>query len=250
MTMDDARERLAPGTLRLFIAVELPDAVRTELDRVIARLRRESPQGAAKWVRSEGVHLTLKFLGPVPSARVEAIQSALQEAARGVPPFQLQPTGLGAFHGSRGGPLEFQRGRESYAHNLTVIWLGLGGDVPELARLARQVEAQVAPLGYPTEKRPFFPHLTLARVPRTAGRAEREALFHAVEPYLSASSRTGRFREGALPDFPAFGVRGRSPGPVDPRAHRRGVPLHRRGAASLMQPADAPACTAGSLGAG
>ena len=103
--------------------------------------------------------------------------------------------------------LEFRRGRESYAYNLTVIWLGLGGDVGRLIELARRVEERVAPLGYPTEKRPFFPHLTLARVAKTAGRAEREALFHAIEPYLSASSRTGRFREGAFPTFPSFPVR-------------------------------------------
>ena len=103
--------------------------------------------------------------------------------------------------------LEDQRRRESYAHNLTVIWLGLDGDVAALSRLAQRVEAQLAPLGYPTENRPFFPHLTLARVQRTAGRAEREALFHALEPYLSASTRTGRYREGSIPGFPAFPVR-------------------------------------------
>lgn len=200
-------ELARPATLRLFIAVELPESIRTAIDRVIETLRGEAPRGAAKWVRSEGVHLTLKFLGPVPAGRVEEIHAALNEAARGLAPFELRPAALGAFHGSRGGALDYQRRRESYAHNLTVIWLGLEGGVAALAELAQRVEAQVAPLGYPTEKRPFFPHLTLARVAKTVGRAEREALFHAIEPYLSASTRTGRFREGALPSFPAFPVR-------------------------------------------
>ena len=197
----------ASETLRLFVAVELPPDVKTAIDAAVALLRQQAPPGAAKWVRAEGVHLTLKFLGTVPLGQVDAIREGLQEAARGVPPFDLQPDRLGAFHGSRGGPLDFQRRRESYAYNLTVVWLGLTGDVASLTRLAERVEAQLAPLGYPTEKRPFFPHLTLARVPKTAGRAEREALFHAMEPYLSASTRTGRYREGAMPRFPAFPVR-------------------------------------------
>jgi len=205
--MTEAAGPSAPETLRLFIAVDLPDAVRTGIDRVVETLRAEVPRGAAKWVRSEGVHLTLKFLGPVPAGGVGDIRAALNQAAEGLAPFELRPEALGAFHGSRGGPLEFRRGRESYPHNLTVIWLGLAGDVAALGELAGRVEAQVAPLGYPTEKRPFFPHLTLARVPKTAGRVEREALFHAMEPYLSASTRTGRFREGALPVLPAFPVR-------------------------------------------
>jgi len=205
--MTEASEPSVPATLRLFIAVELPDAVRAGIDQVIEMLRDEAPRGAAKWVRSAGVHLTLKFLGPVPSGRVQDIRAALNEAARGLAPFELRPAALGAFHGSRGGALEFRRGRESYPHNLTVIWLGLAGDVAALGELAGRVEAKVAPLGYPTEKRPFFPHLTLARVPKTAGRVERAALFHAMEPYLSASTRTGRFREGALPGLPAFPVR-------------------------------------------
>ena len=202
---DDEGDR--PAFLRLFIAVELPDDVRAAIDRVIARLRGETPQGAAKWVRSEGVHLTLKFLGPVPAGVVDTVSEALRAAARGLPPFELQPAGLGAFHGSRGGPMEYRRGRETYGHNITVVWLGLGGDVSTLGQLAARVEAEVAPLGYPTEKRPFFPHLTLARVDRGAGRAEREALYRALEPYLSASSRSGRYREGSLPAFPAFPVR-------------------------------------------
>ncbi len=205
--MTDASEPSGPAALRLFIAVELPDAVRAGIDQVIEMLRAEAPRGAAKWVRPEGVHLTLKFLGPVPAGRVQDIRAALNEAARGLAPFELHPAALGAFHGSRGGPLEFRRRRESYPHNLTVIWLGLGGDVAALGELAGRVEAQVAPLGYPTETRPFFAHLTLARVPKTAGRVEREALFRAMEPYLSASSRSGRFREGALPALPAFPVR-------------------------------------------
>jgi len=205
--MNTDLDRPQPGTLRLFIAVELPDPAGAAMERVIATLKREASREGVKWVRREGVHLTLKFLGPVPASQVAAIEAALREAARDVPAFELQPLGLGAFHGSRGGPTEFRRGRESYAHNITVVWLGLGGDVTALTGLARRVEETVSPLGYPTEKRPFFPHLTLARVARTAGRTEREALFRAIEPYLSASTRTGRYREGSLPAFPAFPVR-------------------------------------------
>ena len=190
------------GQLRLFIAIELPDDVKRALADTIALLRNATPRDAARWVRVDGIHLTLKFLGSTPTARVDEISDALSASVAAMPAFDVQPEGLQAFHGSRGGPHEFRRGRESYPHNITVVFTGIGRGADESIAVAQHVEDAIAPLGYPTERRAFFPHLTLARVPRTAGRDTRIALSNALGPFFWHP----RYDEKpvALPAIPSF----------------------------------------------
>ncbi len=152
------------GTLRLFVAVELPDEVRGALVSTIDALRRAGAQDGLRWVRPEGVHVTLKFLGAVPLGRVLAIVDALKTGLRAAAAFDLQPAGVGSFGGRR---------------NLRVVWVGVGGDIEALSALAARVEAALAPLGFPPEQRPFAAHLTLARVWEDAPSSGREAL-HAL----------------------------------------------------------------------
>lgn len=102
-----------------------------------------------KWVRPESVHLTLKFLGDVEDAREPELRAALTEAAghgepRGV---TLHTAGFGVFP-------DFKRPR--------VVWAGVTPD-PTLELLQHRVEQVFAPLGFPTDARPFRPHLTLGR---------------------------------------------------------------------------------------
>lgn len=191
--------------LRLFVAVELPDDVRNALADAIAVLQRAGMGEGMRWVRPEGVHLTLKFLGAVAAGRERQIIDALAAGLRGVPPFTLQPEGLGTFHGGKGKQPERHAPRESYHYNMRVVWVGLG-DTAAVDALARRVEDALAPLGYPTERRPFFAHLTLGRVRDDAGRAAREALFRAAEPYLSKGTQTGRFDASLVPSFPPLPV--------------------------------------------
>ncbi len=129
--------------LRLFIAIELPEDVKAAL----AALRTDIP-GAA-WVKPNAMHLTLKFLGDgIDERRVPELVEAL-EAVRGAP-FTLAVRGVGRFP-----PGERQPAR--------VLWAGL--DAPRaLSALAGDLERAVEPLGFPPERRPFSPHLTLARL--------------------------------------------------------------------------------------
>lgn len=154
-----------PQQLRLFVACELPDEVRRGLGRVQDELRRLGA-GRLRWVRPEGIHVTLKFLGEVEESRVEEITSALASA---VEPFELRLrlASLGGFGGAR----------------LRVVWVGLEGDVEALASLAGRVEAALRPLGFPRERRPFAAHLTLARVPDQVPSAERRQLAGLIERY-------------------------------------------------------------------
>ena len=201
-----------PGTpaastpsLRLFIAIELPEAVRAALRDAVAMLRAAGVDEGLRWVRPEGIHVTLKFLGATPEARVPAIVGGLRAAAGDVAPFTLQPAGFGAFHGGRNPHFTRAHPREAYHYNLRVLWVGMQGDTAALASLAERVEDAIEPLGFPREKRRFAAHLTLARVREDAPRETRIALSAALQPFLSESTRAvGVFDPARVPEFPAF----------------------------------------------
>ncbi len=158
--------------MRLFVAVELPEAVRERLARGLAELRRELPP--ARWVRAEGVHVTLKFLGEQPESLVAALGAAVPAAFSALAPVTVQLGGAGFFPRP-------ERPR--------VAWLG--GVAPGLERWAAAVEEAAAALGVPREGRPFTLHLTLARLDRPWGQ-------RAVEDF---SARVGKW------SFPAYEAR-------------------------------------------
>jgi 2'-5' RNA ligase len=145
------------ATVRTFIAIELDEELRATLQDLQDRLRGQLAPRSVRWVRPQGIHLTLKFLGDTPVSRLEDIKVALAQAATEVGPFTFTVGGLGCFPNT-------QRPR--------VVWVGLQEPTGALVRLRDAVEAQVAPLGFPTEKRRFSPHLTLGRVQRRASKSE------------------------------------------------------------------------------
>jgi 2'-5' RNA ligase len=130
--------------VRLFVAIDIPEAVRRALGELIARLRTESK--GAKWVRPEAMHVTLKFIGEVEPAKVDAIRAALR-AVHSERDVEMNFRGLGFFPNER-------RPR--------VLWCGIAAS-PNLAMLAADVDGALKPLDIPAESRDFVPHLTLAR---------------------------------------------------------------------------------------
>jgi 2'-5' RNA ligase len=138
------------GTIRAFVAVELPDEVRAHLETVQRSLKEVlgPAAGAVRWVKPEGVHLTLQFLGDVPRTQVPAIEQALREACAGARPAQVCTAGLGAFPN---------------ANRPRVLWLGLEGDLKPLFDVERAIGRALTALGYKPDK-PFNPHMTLGRV--------------------------------------------------------------------------------------
>lgn len=143
----------ASPSFRAFIAIELPDDVRDVLQKIIPLLHRADRERIVRWVRPEGIHLTLKFLGDTSEDRVEAIQQALRDATAGRQPFALRLGKIGAFSDRRSGTDR-------------VIWMGLEGSVERLADLQQDVEAAMNTVGFIPEQRDFTPHLTLGRIPR------------------------------------------------------------------------------------
>ncbi len=132
--------------MRLFIAVNLSSEVRERLAAVQDRLRRA--QADVSWVRAENIHVTLKFLGEIEEKRLDRIRPALLEVVRGSAPFRIRVSGLGSF----GGRVP------------RVVWVGVEEGVEPLSQLSKGVEAALARLGVPKEKRGFTAHLTLGRV--------------------------------------------------------------------------------------
>jgi 2'-5' RNA ligase len=138
----------APDHVRLFVACEVPDEAKSSIGEVIETLRSRSGT-AVRWIRPEGVHVTLKFLGEVPVRQLPAIKLAIQEAVVGHSPFELEFSNIGTFGGREG---------------LRIMWVGIAGDVLRLEALVRAVNAALAVVGFEPERRPFRPHLTLGRV--------------------------------------------------------------------------------------
>lgn len=134
------------STLRLFVAVAVPDSELVKVEEATAELKRELR--GARWVPRANQHVTLKFLGTTPSDRVDAVAQVCRIVARSHAPAEVTLTRLGAFPSAR-------RAR--------VLWVGLDDPAALLQRLAEDLADAFEPLGYGRESRSFTPHLTLAR---------------------------------------------------------------------------------------
>ena len=146
--------------IRSFIAIELPEEVKTGLHRLQAELN--LPQHTfIKCVAPEGIHLTLKFLGNISPQKVAEITGVMEQASQGISPFQLQITEVGAFPNMR---------------QPRVLWVGIKGELDKLIGWQKRIDNGLAPLGFAKETRPFTPHLTLARVREGCSPGDRRSL--------------------------------------------------------------------------
>jgi 2'-5' RNA ligase len=143
------------ASVRTFISVHIPDAVRREIGALVDGLRPLA--GDVKWVRPESLHLTIKFLGDVEESRIAAIGTAVETAVSAKPAFDIALGGTGAFPNPR---------------RPSVLWIGVPLGAEPMAGLASGIESALAGLGFEREKRPFSAHLTIGRV-RPAGNAGR-----------------------------------------------------------------------------
>jgi 2'-5' RNA ligase len=138
--------------LRAFIAIELPGHVCDAIQKQTTRLRQTLGNDLIRWVPTQNMHLTLKFLGDTSTAYLDFLKQLLAREADSHPQFDLQLGGLGAFPTSR-------RPR--------LLWVGIHAPT-NLASLQRGIEAGASRLGYEQEERDFSPHLTIGRVRQNA----------------------------------------------------------------------------------
>jgi len=160
-------------SLRLFVAIDIPATVRAELARLIEQLRQI--EGRARWVRPEGMHVTLKFLGETPAEKLPGVRTALAKI-NSPNPVEIRFRGLGFFPNDR-------RPR--------VLWVGVEAS-PNLAELAQKVDHELSQMGFPAEERPFAPHLTLARL---SAPSRWDALVRATEKLSSQEFGASRESE-------------------------------------------------------
>jgi 2'-5' RNA ligase len=156
------------STYRTFVAIEIPPDIRGRIKEHIDQLRAVFPDVRASWTRADSLHLTLKFFGNVPIARIPALSDAAAEAAHEISSLDLTIRGCGTFP---------PHGRPK------VLWMGAGtADVSPgsslsptpnnqhpLAALHAALEDRCAAAGFAREPRPFHPHLTIARLRESKG---------------------------------------------------------------------------------
>jgi RNA 2',3'-cyclic 3'-phosphodiesterase len=140
-------------TIRAFLAIDPPDEVIREIGAVQGRLRKII-EGDIRWVRPEGIHLTLKFFGDIFAADVANIVALVEKAPEKERPFSLSIGGAGVFPDP---------------HRPRVLWLGMSGDVERLLAFQKGLDQSLHEIGFAREERPFRPHLTLGRIKTSRG---------------------------------------------------------------------------------
>jgi 2'-5' RNA ligase len=157
-------------TIRSFIAIELPEDVRVALQHLQQELRH--CDFTIKWVRPQGIHLTLKFLGDIESDRIEDIAGYLTAAVRGHGGVSMSARAIGVF---------------PHARRPRVLWVGLAGEMQRLSDLQRRIDVALAKVGFKRDKRSFKGHLTLGRF---KARVDSRQMGQALEKFADFETRT------------------------------------------------------------
>jgi 2'-5' RNA ligase len=167
--------------MRLFVAVAVPPEISSAIATLIQELRSVAPQ--AKWVRTENMHITLKFIGGTDPGNLHRIQSALA-SIHSDQPVILEFRGVGFFSSEK-------RPR--------VLWIGTESS-PNLKALAADIDHSLHQLGFPLENRPFTPHLTLARfnIPGLPPKLAAASKENATRSFGSLTSREFHLIESKL----------------------------------------------------
>jgi RNA 2',3'-cyclic 3'-phosphodiesterase len=148
--------------MRLFTGIALPPHVLDQLARVLHELR---PLAPLKWSPVENLHITSKFIGEWPEARLEELEHTLENLS--LPGgFPVTVSGFGYFPNP---------------HNPRTLFAGVHAG-PELAELARGIDEALRPLGVAPENRPYSPHLTLARIKHEDIRKLRDHIAKMTKP--------------------------------------------------------------------
>ncbi|MEO0131770.1 MAG: RNA 2',3'-cyclic phosphodiesterase [candidate division WOR-3 bacterium] len=139
--------------LRSFIALPIPDRLKTEIAVMIEEFTREFSNVSAplpiKWVSRENLHITLVFLGEISSDFLNKTQDILKELTKTVTPFKVQLRGLGAFPNPR---------------SARVVWIGIKEGAEQISYFQNKLEEALMTIGYKPEERKFHPHLTIGRI--------------------------------------------------------------------------------------
>ena len=142
----DRASRSEAKPLRLFVAADVPEDVKTTLAETLAPFRDRIPGG--RWTRSDGWHVTLKFLGATWPRLMDDVRGAVRSVAQTSRAFETSLTQVGVFPSAR-------RAR--------VLWAGLADPEARFGAMVTRLDELLEDHFVP-ENRPFTPHLTLVRL--------------------------------------------------------------------------------------
>lgn len=151
----EARVKKPADVVRTFVCIEIPESIRSRINKLQQTLRQM--EALVSWTRPSNIHLTLKFLGGVEASSINRTTKALERAANGIRPFEVEVSGGGCFPSPR---------------SPRVLWVGISNVPEQLRQLYTNIEDELAGEGFPREKRRFSPHLTIGRIrePRNSAR--------------------------------------------------------------------------------
>ena len=156
------KKRLTPPAhFRLFIALPVPEAVKDEFEEAQRQLRRGLPEGCVRWTSRPQFHLTLKFLGNVAAAQLDALRGSVQTAVQKFHPLALRAERIGFF---------------PHARSPRVIWAQVRDREGQLPLLQQAVESAAREFTREPAEEKFTGHVTLGRAKRIH-RREAESLF-------------------------------------------------------------------------
>ncbi len=150
--------------IRTFIALEMNEHMQRHLEGVIRQVARLLP--SVRWVDPKSIHLTLAFLGELDDVRLADAIAATEQATRQAQAFDYSLTHLGIFGNPR---------------TPRVIWMGIDEPTGTLKRLQSLVNQELSQRGFEIDKRPFSPHLTLARLKTSLPQVEQQRLQQLLE---------------------------------------------------------------------
>ena len=135
--------------MRMFLALDINESTRRELAQLKTLLTKQIKGCKANWVTPENLHVTLKFLGDVEDSKINDVCTAVDEVARRFEPIEFDVKGVAALP-NRGG--------------LRMFWADVSEPSDQMAKLFKEIELALQPLGFDRERRTFCPHITLARI--------------------------------------------------------------------------------------
>lgn len=133
--------------MRAFIAFDINKSVKEKLSQTQAKIKKYATKGT--WVKEENFHCTLKFLGNIDEKKAYNIGNILNKISQEYSQMTINLNSVGYFN----------KKKEQYG----VIWVGLGGEIEKLNEIYDIINDSMYDLGFPKEKRPFTPHITLGR---------------------------------------------------------------------------------------
>lgn len=133
--------------MRFFIALEIPEESKKELDSVQERLREIIP--GIRTTDNNKLHLTIAFIGEQPEGIRDKLTRVIKNAALGIPSFQITPAYVDGF---------------PHLHQAHIFWVGVKGDIDKLMILRERIKDGLADLGLDTDDRRYVPHIAVAKI--------------------------------------------------------------------------------------